>query len=264
MRVAARIRLLHIWDVSGYNPRTMLEPPPSTTRWTYEKWIFLLGLLALLVLLGIFFVPLRDFVVRNTDFLMDKDGARAYILAQPNAAVYFVGFQTLQVIVSPIPGELSCLLGGVIFGWLPGFLYSSLGLTIGSLVNIILGRFFERVFLERIIPRRILDRFDAKSRRWGLLTVFILFLFPGAPKDTLCYLFGLTRIPIPAFLLVSSVARLPGTLVLSLQGAKIIEGDWTFFIVLTLAGLVVTIPALVFKKKIYGWFGITDHTEGVE
>jgi uncharacterized membrane protein YdjX (TVP38/TMEM64 family) len=242
----------------------MPEETPNSSRPLYEKWIVIFGLLALLVLLGIFFVPLRDFVVRNTAFLLDKDGARAHILAQPHAAAYFVGLQTLQVIVSPIPGELSCFLGGLIFGWLPGFLYSTLGLTIGSLVNISLGRFFERIFLERVIPRRILDRFEAKSRRWGLWTVFILFLFPGAPKDTLCYLFGLTRIPVLVFLLVSSVARLPGTLVLCLQGAKIIEGDWTFFIVLTVTGLLVTIPALVFKKKIYAWFGITDGSEEVK
>ena len=49
-----------------------------------------------------------------------------------------------------------------------------------------------------------------------------------------------------------------------MQGAKVIEGDWTFFIVLTTAGLLVTIPALVFKKKIYGWFGITDGVEESE
>ena len=227
-----------------------------------KKYI-LLGILVLIALGALLlFGPLRNFIWETTSFLLDKDGARKYILAQPHAGLYFIGLQVLQVIFSPIPGELSCFLGGLIFGWLTGFLYSCLGLTIGSLVNISLGRFFERVFLEKIIPARHLNNFEARSRRWGLATVFILFLFPGAPKDIFCYLFGLTRIPIIPFLLVSSVARMPGTLVLSLQGAQVIEGEWTSFILITVAGLVVSIPALIYKKQIFRRLGISEGASG--
>ena len=228
--------------------------------WRRRVLIGILVLLAALVVAG--YGPLRDFAVKTTEFMLDKDGAREHILAQPNAPLYFLGLQVLQVIVSPIPGEMSCFLGGVIFGWWEGFLLSSLGLTLGSLVNVSLGRFFERVFLEKIIPASFLDRFESRVKRWGLPTVFILFVFPGAPKDTLCYLFGLSRLPIWSFILVSSVARLPGTLVLSLQGAKIVEGDWTFFFLLTGFGLAVAIPALIFKNRLFRWLGVPDDPKG--
>ena len=224
-----------------------------------RRWLLVVLLFALVGLGAAYYGPVKDLIWRVTDFLLDKDGAREYILDhQPYSIFYFIGLQVLQVIVSPIPGEVSCFLGGVIFGWALGFLYSCIGLTIGSLVNVSVGRAFERVFLEKIIPARVLDRFEARARKWGLVSVFILFLFPGAPKDTLCFLFGLTRIPIVSFLLISSVARMPGTLVLNLQGAKVIEGNWTFFIILTAAGLAVAVPALVFKERIFRRFGITD------
>jgi uncharacterized membrane protein YdjX (TVP38/TMEM64 family) len=230
------------------------------TRW--ERPAAIVALIILLILAVVFFAPLKKLVVDVTEFLLDKDGARRWILNhQPYSSLYFLGLQILQVIFSPVPGEVSCFLGGLIFGWWQGFLLSSLGLTIGSLVNVSIGRIFERVFLERIMPARLLDRFEVNVKRWGLTTVFVLFLFPGAPKDTLCYLFGLSRIPIWSFLVVSSVARLPGTLVLSLQGAKIVEGDWFFFIVITAAGMGVAITTLIFRNRLLRWLRISDSGE---
>ncbi len=238
-------------------------PERINRRMNGRRWLLLVLLIALVGLGVAFYGPLKDFTWRVTEFLLDVEGARAYILEhQPYSIFYFIGLQVLQVIISPIPGEVSCFLGGLVFGWALGFLYSCIGLTIGSLVNVSVGRAFERVFLEKIIPVRVLDRFEARAKKWGLLSVFILFLFPGAPKDTLCFLFGLTRIPIIPFLLVSSVARMPGTLVLNLQGAKVIEGDWTFFIILTVTGIAVAVPALIFKERIFRRFGITDGYTG--
>ena len=222
-----------------------------------QKIIAIVGLVALVVLAVVFFRPIKELTLEITRFLMDKDGARAYFQAhEPYSALYFIGLSVIQVVISPIPGELACFLGGVVFGWLKGFLYATLGLTIGSLINVTLGRIFQRVFLEKIIPARLLDAFEARANKYGVLTVLILFLFPGAPKDIFCYLFGLSRIPIWIFLLVSSVARMPGTLVLSLQGDQVFEGDWTAFIVTTVAAMVVLIPTLIYKDRIMRRLGL--------
>lgn len=228
-----------------------------------HKWFLLLAGLAVLAVMVLLYVgPLHDLAVQTTKFLMDKEGAREYFQShQPYSALYFIGLSILQVVLAPIPGELSSFLGGVVFGWLPGFIYGSVGLTIGSLINVTLGRIFERVFLEKIIPARMLDNFESRVERYGLLTVFILFVFPGAPKDIMCYLFGLSRISILKFIIVSSIARMPGTLVLSLQGAKVFEGDWTYFIILTAGAMVLLIPAIIFRERIFSKLGITDISE---
>ena len=235
----------------------MNDEPTNGKRRSRDRLIALAAALALATALLVFFPHIKDVVVKTTNFLLDKEGAREWITSrEPYSYLYFVGLQVLQVIVSPIPGELSCFLGGVIFGSWQGFLLSSLGLTIGSFVNVSLGRAFERAFLERIIPAKVLDNFEARSRKWGLLTVFILFLIPGGPKDTLCYLFGLTRIPILPFLVVSSLARMPGTLVLALQGAQVFQGDWSVFLILTGGSLAVLVPVLIYRERILRKFGI--------
>ena len=62
--------------------------------------------------------------------------------------------------------------------------------------------------------------------RQGALVAFILFLLPGFPKDYLCFVLGLSRMPFKLFLLICTVGRIPGTLLLTLQGAKVYKGDY--------------------------------------
>src|SRR3990167_2061595 len=50
--------------------------------------------------------------------------------------VVFVVVQALQVIVSPIPGEATGLAGGFLFGTALGFIYSTIGLTLGTLAGV--------------------------------------------------------------------------------------------------------------------------------
>jgi len=201
--------------------------------------------------------PLGSKIMQFNDLLLDMEKARDFILSyQPYSALYFIGFQILQVIIAAIPGELTGFLGGLIFGGIPGFLYSVIGLTVGSAVAVTIGRVFERVFLERIIPTRLLDRFGNRVEKWGLLTVFIFYLIPGAPKDYMCYLIGLSRIPLIHFIVISAIARMPATLVLSLEGANVFEGNWLFLAALTIASLVILIPLLIFSDHIQRYFGI--------
>src|SRR5207245_2148242 len=56
------------------------------------------------------------------------------------APVLFIALQTLQVIMSPIPGDATGFLGGYLFGAWLGLCYSTIGLTIGSLASFGVGR----------------------------------------------------------------------------------------------------------------------------
>ena len=55
-------------------------------------------------------------------------------------------------------------------------------------------------------------------RRVVALVCFILFLIPGFPKAALCYIIGLSRMNIRKFIVVSTIGRLFGTILLSLTG----------------------------------------------
>src|SRR5438876_8095049 len=50
------------------------------------------------------------------------------------APLGFIALQAIQVIISPIPGEVTGPVGGALFGTWLGVVYSTIGLTVGTLV----------------------------------------------------------------------------------------------------------------------------------
>src|SRR3990170_1686322 len=82
------------------------------------------------------------------------------------------------------------------------------------------------------------------------LVSFILFLIPGFPKDYLSYLLGFSPMPLGAFVLISTVGRMPGTWLLSATGAGLVNQSRTALrILLILMGTIVVIGFL-FRGKI--------------
>lgn len=188
------------------------------------------------------------------EFLSDREKIRSWVLGfGPAAPAVFIAIQALQVIFAPVPGEATGFLGGFLFGAIPGFVYSTIGLTLGSAAAFLLGRWLEINFVEKVVQREALDKFAFIVERQGTLLAFLLFLLPGFPKDYLCFILGLSKMPLKVFLLIVAVGRLPGTLMLSLQGAKVFEGEYLTVAVLLGLFLVVALLLLVYREKFYAW-----------
>ncbi len=101
-------------------------------------------------------------LLRFYDLFTDRKTVAAYIEAWGAAApAVFVGIQILQVFIAPLPGEVSGLIGGYLFGVVRGFIYSSIGLTLGSMVNFSLGRILGKRFVRRLIPEQQLQAWIA-------------------------------------------------------------------------------------------------------
>ena len=181
--------------------------------------------------------------------------------AGPLAPLVFILIQALQVVLAPIPGEATGFIGGYLFGGLLGLLYSTLGLTLGSVLAFLIARWLEERYVARWLPREILEKFDFLMERQGALISFILFLLPGFPKDYLCFVLGLSRMPFKLFLLICTVGRIPGTLLLTLQGAKVYKGD--YYSTLVILGLCLVLIGVLayYREAVYGWIRRFDHPD---
>ena len=142
------------------------------------------------------------------------------------APLVFIGLQVLQVVVSPIPGEVTGFLGGFVFGEWLGLAYSMVGLTAGSLLAFGVGRWLGAAFVERLVSPAAWKRLGFVVEAEGAILCFILYLIPGLPKDILCYLFGLSPMPFWLFAVASTLGRLPGTWVLTAEGATTAGGHY--------------------------------------
>ena len=169
------------------------------------------------------------------------------------APVIFIGLQALQVIIAPIPGELTGILGGYLFGQWLGLLYSMMGLTLGSVASFAVGRWLGARYVQKLVSPDIWHRMGFIVEAEGAILCFLIFLIPGLPKDVTCYLFGLSPMPLWVFAVVSTLGRIPGTWVLSAQGARTASGDYLEVILVTAVAVAVALPLYYYRNRLVRW-----------
>jgi len=161
--------------------------------------------------------------------------------------VALVLLQILQVLIAPIPGQIAGLVSGYIYGTIFGTILTMIGTTIGSLIAFILARKLGRPFVEKVIDKKILKKFDYLSKEKGTFTLFLIFLLPGLPDDAVCFIAGLTKIPIKKLVLITFLGRLPGFIVLNMIGSGAAHN--LLFSAILLSALVILSWTLLFYKK---------------
>jgi uncharacterized membrane protein YdjX (TVP38/TMEM64 family) len=171
----------------------------------------------------------------------------------PYSSAVFVLLQAMQVIISPIPGELTGVVGGYVYGPTYGFILSTLGLTLGSWVAFELSNILGRPFVEKLFKKDLLDKFDFLTTNTGATIAFMLFLIPGFPKDVLCYILGLSRMRLSTFLIVSIVGRIPGTYLLTIQGASVRNEDYWTTVILTVISAALLFAAYLYRVRLFHW-----------
>lgn len=220
-----------------------------------KKWYWIGGcLLGMLLLAWFFRHEIASALITAYGWISNREQVERFIAGFGNAApIAFMTLQLLQVILAPVPGEATGFIGGYLFGSFKGFVYSSLALTAGSWINFTIGRFLGKRYVRRWIPAHKLARFDRLVKRQGVILLFILFVIPGFPKDYLCLFLGITAIPLNVFLVIASIGRMPGTLMLSLQGEFLFNKNYVVFTVISTVTVLVAFLTIRYREPIYRW-----------
>ncbi|MEG0615607.1 MAG: VTT domain-containing protein [Oscillospiraceae bacterium] len=169
--------------------------------------------------------------------------------------VIFLGIQILQVVVALIPGEPIEIMGGLLFGTFKGLLLCQLGLLIGTIAVFYLVKFIGKPIVNAFVSDDDLNKFKILRDERKLETfVFLLFLVPGTPKDTLTYIIPLTKIKPSKFFILSTIARIPSVVSSTLVGENLSRGEWFWtiiiFVITALAGLLgIYVNGKIIKKR---------------
>ena len=215
-----------------------------TWKWILGYALVVLGLCLLLYYYKEAYLGFRDLV----RFFSSRTRVSAFVSSfGPFAPLAFMGIQFLQVLLAPIPGELTGFIGGFLFGTGLGFIYSTIGLTLGSWVAFLIARRLGFSFVRRFVAKEIMDKFDYLMEHQGAFFSFIVFIIPGLPKDYFCYLLGLSPMHVLTFLMVSTIGRIPGTLLLSMQGEAVRSEDYRAFFVVLGLGLLALVLTLIYR-----------------
>lgn len=156
------------------------------------------------------------------------DGLRAYIVHfAPYSHLAFFLLQLLSVILAPIPSNITAAAGGLLFGTWPAFLLTFGAVTAGSLLTFSLARVLGRDFADRLVDRKLSEKYRDILRTKAPVFLVLAFLFPFFPDDMLCILAGLTDIPFRRFFVIVLLTRPWGLLFASaLGGATLGLSPW--------------------------------------
>lgn len=166
----------------------------------------------------------------------------------------FVGMMSVQIIAAMIPGEpleiaagyafgaaegtALCLLGRAA-GWDGGHFWGSAALAAGAV---------EAFFPPEKIDALPLLRNGRRLEGW----LFVVFLFPGTPKDLLTYCAGLTHMRLGKWLAISVVGRIPSVLTSTIGGDALGAGSYGFAALVFGATLLLCGAGLVVYRRMSG------------
>jgi uncharacterized membrane protein YdjX (TVP38/TMEM64 family) len=183
-------------------------------------------------------------------FFADKNKIITFIHSYPYDEVVFIALQILQVVAAPIPGEVTGLIGGYIYGPVLGTIYSTIGLTVGSWLAFVLARFFGLPLVEKAVKPEVIQKYDYFLEHRGLFVTFLLFLIPGFPKDYLCFIMGLSHMITWHFLVISTVGRILGTILLSISGSCARNDQYTALIIIAILSCIFLVIAYFYRDKL--------------
>jgi uncharacterized membrane protein YdjX (TVP38/TMEM64 family) len=169
----------------------------------------------------------------------------------PYSPLVFILLQVVQVVVAPIPGGPIAFLGGYLFGVQAGFIYSMIGLMLGSWLAFSIAGILEKWLVKKFVSAKKLKKFDYLMGHEGVVLSFLLFLIPGFPKDALCYILGLTPMRWGIFLIISTIGRIPGTLIATQQGAQAFNHQYEIFLLLSGISALITLVFYVYHEDIH-------------
>jgi len=205
---------------------------------------FLLHLLVALVVVG----ALTLIAGRNLRFLTNPQELRAFIRGYGFwSPLVLVVLQAAQVVLAPIPGQVLAVVAGYLFGAWWGTLYNMVGITIGSTVAFWLSRRFGRSYVERIVHEDALSRFDGISDDNVRLGLFVFFLLPGLPDDVLCFVGGLTKLPLWQLVVIAVVGRAPAFFLVNVVGELL--GTARFEAAALLAVVILALSAIGYVNR---------------
>lgn len=190
------------------------------------------------------------------EFVKDADRFKDWLDSYGNMGkIIFVVVRAIQTVVKIIPAEPLEIGSGYAFGTWGGLLYCMLGTEIGSFIIVAITKIFGMKAVNLFVSEEKINSLGFLQNKEKLsVSLFIIYLIPGTPKDIITYLIGVTDYNIWKFLLLTGVARIPSIITSTICGAALGERNYALsigvFVGTAILGLIGVRLYSKFEKKI--------------
>jgi uncharacterized membrane protein YdjX (TVP38/TMEM64 family) len=137
------------------------------------------------------------------------------------APIVFIAIYVVAT-VAFLPGAPLSLLAGLVFGPVFGTLWAVIGATIGATLSFLVGRYAARGLVEGwTANNERVKRLDEGVERQGWRMLLITRLVPVFPFNLQNYAYGITRIGLGTYVLLTAVCIIPGAAVYTFAGGSL-------------------------------------------
>lgn len=160
-----------------------------------------------------------------------------------------IGWRILGIIFPALPAGVISFAVVPIFGWLHTYIYTLLGILIGTSIAFFLARIFREKLVERFMTLKKIHKLESEiSKKKQFLAIVAIRLFTVPVMDFSSYIAGLTKISYKKFALATAIASIPDILIFYLgeEAYKKIFGKSIFVAVIGL--FIIASSYYIFKK----------------
>ncbi|MEX1308123.1 MAG: TVP38/TMEM64 family protein [Eubacteriales bacterium] len=218
-----------------------------------RRWrLVLTSVIMVAALTGIYFLMQSLGLI---EFFSSRERIRTWIEGYGIwAPLAFMLLQVAQVVIAPIPGNVTTLVGGVLFGFWVSVTISLVAIFVGSMICFWLAKTYGRPLVIKMVDEKTVDKYLHELSSRQRIALVLIFLFPFFPDDTICLIAGLTPIKTHEFMWMVILTRPWGTIGSSLLGASVISIPLWGWIVIGVATVGIFIVAMKFGPQIEDFF----------
>lgn len=166
--------------------------------------------------------------------------------------IYILCFTLLPIAFFPVP--VLALAAGLLFGFLPGTIYTMIGALLNSSIMFFMAKVLAKdavtSFLQKKLPQNLNSFLIDLDEKKGFGAIFILRLIPAIPYNLINYGAGLTSIKFSSYMVATFLGILPGTLVFLNIGNQALDIRNPAFIVSIILLILLTVFSLILGKKL--------------
>lgn len=188
--------------------------------------------------------PMINFIEDPTSLALWMENAGIW------GPILFVFLNMIQVLLAIIPGGPFEIAAGALFGPWMGTLLCDIAMSLGGMLTFFFVRKFGMPFIELFITKEKIKSVKfLHSNEKSTKLLFLFFLFPGTPKDLMCYVVGLSDIKWTTWFLINFMGRFPAILLSALSGSALGEQKYGIFVIaFTIIIILYFLGTFLYKK----------------
>lgn len=165
----------------------------------------------------------------------------------PVSALMFILIFSVRTLLVFLPTSVMVVLGGSIFGYFYGSIYSLISLFLCATIAFYISKASGKEFVQKILKNKLKD-IDLKIEENGFKIILLMRIAVIFPYDLLSYSAGLTKMRYKDFILGTMLGITPESISLCLLGDNLKKPFSLNFLISVLIVLLVLVTPRVVKK----------------